>query len=372
MPATPARASSRIRARHSPYRRAGRGRGCARRDPARGDATIVETRGPGAARTADRDAEADVLHRPQRRAERAHLLERRPLEADDDVVVAEQRARCAQRRRGGGSGAASSARPSRRCGRASGRAPLRVSDRRAPGRGRSWVTTSRPAASAWTSSSTKSAPSSIARSNAGSVFSGSSEDAPRCAMTSISPARAHHVDVDAVDELVGRTQALRIERSLLREHTHARGLRRGDAGLRVLEDDTSPASIVEELERLQVALGMRLALDDVVGGDDPPKEGSKPGSLEDRLDLGASRARADRERHARRGIANGVTHVIVDRRAVGDCGAVALDALRDHARRCRDGRRRARSGRSPDRRGPRARSKYSCAEAACRARRTAR
>ena len=105
--------------------------------------------------------------------------------------------------------------------------------------------------------------------------------------------------------------------------------------------DAMPASVssktvtsrrvdAEELERLQVALGIGLPLDDVVGADDAPQERREARRLDDRLDLGARGAGADRERHALGGVADGLARVLVHRRAVGDGGAVALDALGDH------------------------------------------
>ena len=47
-----------------------------RADAARRYPCVVKARGPGLARSTDRDGEADVLHRPQAGTERARLLER--------------------------------------------------------------------------------------------------------------------------------------------------------------------------------------------------------------------------------------------------------------------------------------------------------
>ena len=66
---------------------------------------------------------------------------------------------------------------------ASRRSPVRRAARA------SWWTTSTPSAVRRTSSSTPSAPSATASSNAAIVFSGASRDAPRWAMTSVTPER---------------------------------------------------------------------------------------------------------------------------------------------------------------------------------------
>ena len=55
-----------------------------------------------------------------------------------------------------------------------------------------------------------------------------------------------------------------------------------------------------------------------------------PGGRDDRLDLGAGRAGADRERHPSGGVAHRLAHVLVHGGAVADRCAVALDALGDH------------------------------------------
>ena len=60
------------------------------------------------------------------------------------------------------------------------------------------------------------------------------------------------------------------------------------------------------------------------------KQSREARGLDDRLDLGARGAGADRERYALGGVAHRLAHVLVHRRAVADRGAVALDALGDH------------------------------------------
>src|SRR5439155_25709924 len=98
--------------------------------------------------------------------------------------------------------------------------------------------------------------------NAGSVFSGSSHEAPRWAMTSgvTSPEQTlHQLDVDCRNDLVRRRESVRAERAEHGEAAHSCRLRRGDAGFPVLEDDhiARVETAVEERERPQVARRVR-------------------------------------------------------------------------------------------------------------------
>ncbi len=128
IPVTPSAASSRIRS-GVVHRVDGRleAEPARRGEPARRRALVAEAGRPGAARAADRDAEADVLDRAEARPAPPHLLERGALEAHDDRVVVEERERARDRRRDAGSATGSSARPSARSGRAPARPPARAS-----------------------------------------------------------------------------------------------------------------------------------------------------------------------------------------------------------------------------------------------------
>src|SRR5581483_11880298 len=86
----------------------------------------------------------------------------------------------------------------------------------------------------------------------------------------------------------------------------------------------------ERRERGEVALRVRLPVDDVVGRYDRVEAVGETGGGDDGLDLVARRAGADRERHALCRVAHGLARVLVDRRAVADRGAVTRDALLDH------------------------------------------
>ena len=81
---------------------------------------------------------------------------------------------------------------------------------------------------------------------------------------------ADELDVDLVDDRVGRREPLVGERPAHRDTAQARGPCRRDARLRVLErDDVGRLEVVaERLERPQVALRVGLAARHVVGGDE--------------------------------------------------------------------------------------------------------
>ena len=190
------------------------------------------------------------------------------------------------------------------------------------------MTTSSPSARAWTSSSTKSAPSSIARSNAGSVFSGSSPRRRGGRSRAASPrAGAASLDVDALDQLVRRGEPLRRERAAARRRSASRRLGRRDAGLGVLErDDVGAAGRRAARARAGsppgAACRRRRRRTATTREDAPSPAAATTGSI----------SRAPRRRRSRPDARGRVAHrrarVGRDRRAVGDGVAVALRSAR--------------------------------------------
>ena len=147
-----------------------------------------------------------------------------------------------------------------------------------------------------------------------------------------SKSRCMSGEIDALDDLVRLRQPFGRQGAEDGEAAHPCRLRGGDPGLRVLEDEdiacVEPA--VEELECPEIAVGMRLAVLDVLGRDDRLEAAREPGRLDHGLDLGARRSGHDRERDALGGEAHGLTELGRDARAVGDRGAIAADPLLDH------------------------------------------
>ena len=268
-----------------------------------------------------------MLHRPQLGPQRPHPGRRTGLEADDDRILVEQRERpldqpvppVAVRRLqldhhpDPAPAQIEHLRERRESRRAAGRVVR--DDQLAVGR-------------ACTSSSTKSAPISIARSNAGSVFSGSSAEAPRWAITSgrVTGSRRRRTTSTSIASISSSAfPSRRRERSAHGDAAHPGPGRRGDPDSVSSNATASAAGSSEQLERPEIALGMRLSERHGVGRDDRLEERLDPGGPDDRDDLGERRPRDDRHRHSGRRVPDGFAGRVVDRRAVGDELAVAPD-----------------------------------------------
>ena len=211
------------------------------------------------------------------------------------------------------------------------------SSRGSPPRGGSWQTTSEPSAAAWTSSSTKSAPSSIARSKAGSVFSGYSHDAPRCAITQVIRAAC------AATRRRSRPRSRprrRTARAAACQRRRSRGCRppsprrrpppcpRRRAHPRPATPSASSASRYDS--------GCGLPDADVVVGHDDAEQVGEARRGHGRDDLLARGTRDDRERRpARRRSGRQLCIAPGDRRAVRNRSLVAVDPLADERRDAR-------------------------------------
>ena len=130
-------------------------------------------------------------------------------------------------------------------------------------------------------------------------------------------------------DLVGLREPLGRLRPEQGDDTRARRLRGRDAGLGVLEDERLLACRAECFEREQVALGVRLAENDVVVGDDGREQLSEPGCGDDRDDLLAGGAGDDRELRALGGETHCVPHRLGHRRSIRDRAPVTVDPLPD-------------------------------------------
>src|SRR2546423_3637005 len=82
----------------------------------------------------------------------------------------------------------------------------------------------------------------------------------------------HQLDVDSGNDLVRGRKARGSQRSEHAEAGEAGGLRRGNTGLGVLEDQHAGRveAAVEELEGAEIAGGVRLPVADVLRSDDRP------------------------------------------------------------------------------------------------------
>ena len=334
---------------------------------ARRDARVVKACRPRVARGADRDGEADVLHRAQAGAERARLLERRALEADERVGVRQEANRARD-----DVVAAVAARGLQldHDADASAHQIERLLEGRVVTAGaRRLVRDDEPSLGVGVH---------VELDIVGADLDRALERGQRvlgqlgrgAAMRYDKHRRISSTSMRSTSSSASRSRS-RVERPELRDHAQPGGLRGRDARLGVLEDERI-GRIAEQPERLQVALRVGLAAHDVVGGDDRPKAARRgrpprrPARSPPERRRSRSRAARARRRSARpRARARGSRSRRRPRR-----GSAAR--ARRSPRRRRDGPRRATSARSPDRRGRRARRSTPAPTAASHARRRAR
>ena len=104
-------------------------------------------------------------------------------------------------------------------------------------------------------------------------------------------------------------------------------LRGVDPVRRVLECADLVAGHVDQLERLEVSVRVRLAVLDVLGREDHVEHALEPGAGDHRLDLDPQRARHDAERYLAVRLAHRAAHVVRHGVAVAGANEVATEQL---------------------------------------------